>query len=170
MNLKISLATKADASALTAIAFKAKRHWGYPDEYFLIWESELSISEAYIANNIVYKAVLDSEIVGFYSLVHVENEFYSVNVKVLKGWWLEHIFILPEYHKQGIGKALIDHSKETLSSHNAKECFIFVDPYAKGFYEKLGAEFLYHSPSSIENREIPIYRIHIPSSCPSADG
>jgi len=34
---------------------------------------------------------------------------------------------------------------------------VFVDPYAYGFYEKMGAVYRYDSESSIEGRRIPVF-------------
>ncbi len=156
---KIEKANKEDSDALTEIAFSAKKHWRYPNEYFDIWRSELTITDKYIEQNFVYKAILDSKIVGFYSLVHVKQDNSSGKIKIPRGWWLDHIFILPEFHGRGIGSMLISHSKNILQQNLGNEYHIFVDPFAIPFYEKIGAQFLYNSPSSIENRELPVYKV-----------
>jgi hypothetical protein len=35
----------------------------------------------------------------------------------------------------------------------------FVDPNAKGFYEKMAAKYLHDIPSNIPGRNIPVFRI-----------
>ncbi|MBN1117114.1 MAG: GNAT family N-acetyltransferase [Bacteroidales bacterium] len=157
--LKIKCANPKDASILTQIAFAAKKIWNYPQEYYEIWKDELAITEKYIADNTVFKAILQNKVVGFYSIVLNPADFYSGEVYVMKGNWLEHIFILPEYHKKGIGSMLTDHAKEQCRQKKLDKLFIFVDPFAKGFYDKIGAEFLYNSKSSIPGREIPVYSL-----------
>ena len=158
-SLKICKAESINALLLTEIAFAAKKHWNYPEEYFEIWKDELTITEKYIADNTVFNAILQNKIVGFYSIVHNPEDFYSGEVFVKKGYWLEHIFILPEYHKKGVGSMLINHAKEQCRQKKLNELFIFVDPFARGFYDKIGAEFLYDSKSSISDRLIPVYAL-----------
>ena len=67
--IQIKKAKITDSNILTEIAFSAKRHWGYPDEYFHIWKDELTITKNYIYQNIVYKAQTDNLILGFYSII-----------------------------------------------------------------------------------------------------
>jgi maltose O-acetyltransferase len=73
------------------------------------------------------------------------------------GYWMDHIFIRPEYIKQGIGSKLIDHLKLFCKDNEIHNLAIFVDPNAKGFYKKTGATFKYVSKSNIENRQIPVF-------------
>jgi GNAT superfamily N-acetyltransferase len=158
-NFIIERACEQDATSLTRIAFAAKRHWKYPEEYFTLWEKELTVNESYLNENLVFKVIKYQQVVGFYSLVNVQKEFYSGEIFIREGWWLDHLFILPEFHKQGFGTALLKHALVQLQKQKAVSCFVFVDPFASGFYEKSGAEFLYHSPSSIKGRSLPVYEM-----------
>lgn len=158
--IQIEKANYSDSYILTEIAFSAKRHWNYPDKFYEIWKDELTISEEYLNQNIVYKALLDDLVLGFYSIVENESDFYSGEILVKKGFWLEHIFIRPDYHKFGIGRQLINHSKSISEKMGIRNLLIFVDPNAKkGFYDKIGAKFLYDSKSSIPDRLIPVYEL-----------
>lgn len=157
--LQITPAEKPDAEILTEIAFSAKRHWPYPESYFDIWQKELTITGNYITANIVYKILYDDIVSGFYSIVQNTQDFYSGEVFVQQGFWLEHIFIRPEYHHQGLGRILSGHAKQTAKSNGIDALLIFVDPYAREFYDKIGADFLYDSKSSIPGRIIPVYRL-----------
>ncbi len=159
--IQISKANVTDSDILTDIAFSAKRHWGYPDEYFQIWNNELTITKDYIHQNIIYKAHIDDLIFGFYSIIENKSDFYSGEILVKKGFWLEHIFIKPEYHRMGIGRLLIEHVISISRKIGISELLIFVDPYARGFYDRIGAEFLYESKSSIPGRLIPVYKINL---------
>lgn len=156
----INKAIDNDSSILTEISFAAKRHWSYPDNYYDLWKDELTITKDYIGQNIVYKAHCDL-IVGFYSIVENKSDFYAGETFVKKGFWLEHIFIRPEYHKFGIGRLMIDHAKKISENNGIDHLLIFVDPYAKGFYEKIGADYLYDSKSSIPGRLIPVYDLKV---------
>ncbi|MBN1927081.1 MAG: GNAT family N-acetyltransferase [Prolixibacteraceae bacterium] len=160
-NILIKKAKKTDHNILTSIAFSAKRHWNYPEHYYELWKDELTLSEKYISKNTVYKACYLDKILGFYSIVENEKDFYSGEVFVEKGFWLEHIFILPEYHKMGIGSLLIKHAKQLSKKKGIESLKIFVDPYASGFYDRIGAKHIYDSASSIPGRKIPVYLLKI---------
>lgn len=159
LKLQIVTADEQDAAILTDIAFSAKRHWPYPESYFNIWRQELTITQDYIASNTVYKILCNGTVAGFYSIVNNTRDFYSGEVFVQKGFWLEHIFISPEYHRRGMGRMLTDHAKQIAKGKGIDALLIFVDPFAKGFYDKIGADFLYDSKSSIPGRMIPVYRL-----------
>jgi maltose O-acetyltransferase len=50
------------------------------------------------------------------------------------------------------------HARNLSDAQGIRSLMIFVDPFARGFYDKLGAVFLYDSPSSIQGRKIPVYQ------------
>ena len=159
--ISINKAHASDFETLTEISFSAKRHWNYPENYFDIWKDELTITEEYINKNIVYKALLLDTVLGFYSIVEIENDFLTNEIFVKKGFWLEHIFIRPEFHKIGIGRMMIDHAKMISKSKGISNLLIFVDPFAKGFYNKIGADYQYDTKSSIPGRLIPVYDLKV---------
>jgi maltose O-acetyltransferase len=156
--LAICKATETDADELTTISFAAKRHWNYPEHYYELWKNELTITSEYIHNNQVFKVIYSNTSVGYYSLVKNDRDFYAGDVLVKQGYYLEHIFILPMYHKKGIGSAMIEHMKQYVNSMSINTVLVFADPHSKGFYDKTGAEFLYDSKSSIPGRMIPVYQ------------
>lgn len=160
-NIHLKKAKKSDHNLLTIIAFSAKRHWNYPERYYELWKDELTISEEYILKNMVYKACYNNQIVGFYSIVENKSDFYSGDVFVEKGFWLEHIFILPEYHKMGIGSMMVDHARQVSTMKGIESLKIFVDPNASGFYNRIGAKHIYDSVSSIPGRKIPVYLLKV---------
>lgn len=160
-DLQIIRALESDSERLTTIAFIAKRHWKYPDDYYELWKDELTISSNYINKNLVFNATLHNLIIGFYSIVEVKSDFMAGEVLVKKGFWMEHIFILPEYHKKGIGRLIIQHALGKSKELGISSLKIFVDPNARGFYEKIGAKFIFDSKSSIPGRMIPVYELMI---------
>lgn len=157
----INKAVENDSSILTEISFAAKRYWKYPDNYYDLWKDELTITKDYIKQNIVYKAQLGDLTLGFYSIVENKLDLYSGETFIKRGFYLEHIFIKPVYHKLGIGRLMIDHAKKISENIKIRSLLIFVDPYAKGFYDKIGANYLYLSKSSIPGRLIPVYDLKI---------
>jgi GNAT superfamily N-acetyltransferase len=159
--IQIVKADESDDPILTEISFAAKRHWKYPDNYFDLWKNELTITKDYINQNTVYKALYGGLVLGFYSIIENKIDFYSGEILVKKGFWLEHIFIKPDYHKNGIGRLLMDHAKSISKNMKINELMIFVDPHAKGFYDRIGADYLYDSKSSIPGRWIPVYVLKV---------
>lgn len=157
MNLSFRNALTNDAERLTEIAFAAKRIWNYPDEYFTIWKDELTITEKYIDENVVFVAKEIELIVGFVSMVFLPQEKQFGNVKVAAGYWMDHLFVDPNFQHRGIGFNLVEAIKLFCREHRIDSLKIFVDPNAKGFYELVGAKFVENSPSSIDGREIPVF-------------
>lgn len=159
MNLQIRDALIDDAMRLTEIAFAAKRTWNYPEAYFKIWADELTISQDYILSNKVILAEIENKIVGFVSVVFVPSDTVFGQVVVNEGYWMDHLFIDPLFQKKGIGHQLFNVAIAYCIDKGIDDLSVFVDPNATIFYEKMGAKFVRKSPSSIEGRTIPVYRI-----------
>ena len=70
---------------------------------------------------------------------------------------MEHLFVDPRCMKRRIGSELARRALDYAASENAGRILVFVDPFARGFYEKTGAEFVRMSSSSIPGREIPVF-------------
>jgi len=147
----------SDSKRLTEIAFAAKQHWNYPKEFYEIWHNEMTITEEYILKNQVFLAIFNDEIMGFSSVVEVSNPTYIDEVYVKKGFWLDHLFIDPQYFNKGIGTKLIDYTRKYCHENGIFELLIFSEPLARGFYEKIGAKFMYETLSSIQGRMLPVY-------------
>src|SRR5215470_14462124 len=96
-----------EAAVLTTIALEAKRHWGYPEHWIKHWESDLTITPEFIANNHVYIAEHDGEIRGFYALCEVDDKAE-----------LEHMWVRPTYIGTGIGKELFLDAMERAATLN----------------------------------------------------
>lgn len=161
MRVGIRPALLSDSVMLTAVSFASKQYWNYPEKYFEIWKDELTITPDYIRKNIVYIAEENQQVIGYFSLVEIEKDFWAGKVFVNKGFWLEHIFIKPKYIGQGIGSKLIAVLKEKCKEMKIDKIHIFSDPNAKGFYDKLGAHYLGESPSSIVGRTVAQYELII---------
>lgn len=160
-DILIDKAIDVDVGILTEISFLAKRHWNYPENYYDLWKDELTITKDYLTRNIVYKAQLGDRIAGFYSIVENKTDFFTGETFVQKGFWLEHLFLRPDYHKIGLGRRMIEHAKMISKNTGIRQLLIFVDPNARGFYDKMGANFLYDSKSSVPGRMIPVYGMDV---------
>ena len=138
----IRIALPSEDKILTKIAFDAKRTWDYPESYFQVWNNELTIKKEYIEQNTVFVYEKGKQIVGFYSIVSVANYFMAGNVLVKKGFWMDHLFVKPNYQLKGIGSKLMKHALAYCQENWIDELKIFVDPLAIGFYEKMDAVFV----------------------------
>ena len=90
-------AKQDEAIILTRISFESKGYWKYPNEYFAIWKQELTISPDYIEKNIVYVYQNSTTIIGYYSIVDLQEDIEISGIKLPKGFWLEHMFIKTRY-------------------------------------------------------------------------
>ena len=88
-------AVAKDSNVLTTISFASKGYWNYPEEYFEIWRNELIISPEYIQTNDVYVYENGKSVIGYYSMVNLENDIEVSGIAIKKGTWLEHMFIDP---------------------------------------------------------------------------
>lgn len=117
-----------DAPALTAIAFAAKRHWGYPESWIAQWTHLLTVDLALIASQPTFVARSADAPVGFASLRPDNNTA-----------WLEHLWVLPPFMRCGIGRALFEHSERHARLAGFTSLRIESDPHAEAFYRRMGA-------------------------------
>ena len=144
---------------MTQIAHDAKRHWGYPENWIQHWQADLTISSAFIRNNVVYVAERESEIIGFYALVVGYHETE-----------LEHMWVAPKHIGTGVGKELFIHAMQIAAGENISEVEILADPNAAGFYQKMGAKQTGEVSSDIDGQSRVLPRLTVdPTSSQSAD-
>jgi GNAT superfamily N-acetyltransferase len=120
--MQITPAKPEDAATLTGIAFAAKRHWGYPDRWMERWRSVLTVKPEFIVSHETYAAVVDGQPVGFYALGRKDSRLD-----------LLHMWVLPAWMGQGIGRALFHHALERTRALGFQELEIESDPNAEGF-------------------------------------
>ena len=148
----IHRASTENSETLTQIALDAKRHWGYPEHWIKHWESDLTISAEFIADNHVYVAEDEGEIRGFYALCLVNEKAE-----------LEHLWVRPSHIGTGIGKELFLDAMEHAAKLNVSEIELSADPNAAGFYERMGASQVGEIESVIDGqpRKIPRMKIDV---------
>ncbi len=161
MKITIRQAKDIESNILTAISFAAKKYWNYPEEYFTIWKEELTITSNYINDNIVFLAEVDEKVVGYFSIVEIKEDIWTGKVLVRKGFWLEHIFIAPDFIGKRIGLELISFIRDLCRKRKIACLRIYSDPNAKGFYDRIGARYIGESPSSIEGRTVSLFELNI---------
>ncbi len=141
---------------LTDIGFRSKSVWKYPKTYFDIWEKELTLTSKYLQNNDVFVFETKKTIVGYYSLVILDEDLLvKPDIKIESGLWLEHMFIEPEHIGSGLGKKLFIHCIAQSDLKNYGKLKILSDPNVIQFYIKMGCYYVKEYPSTIENRTTP---------------
>jgi ribosomal protein S18 acetylase RimI-like enzyme len=124
MRIEIRRATSDDASRATEIARTAKAHWGYPADWLAAWENDLTIRESDIERHPTFVASLEGEVVGVCQIQRSAEHAF-----------LEHVWVDPRAHRQGVGRALVEYAR----AESPGVLAIVADPYAEPFYLRLGA-------------------------------
>jgi len=148
-------ATGDDADALTDLAHRAKAHWGYPASWMREWDAQLTILPGYLDLHAVWVAEHDGAIVGMCAL---EDRGAR--------WMLEHVWVEPAVHGRSIGRQLVRRALETARDRRARVVELLADPYATGFYERLGAKLIGHVPAPMpgaRDRMLPRYEFDLAS-------
>ena len=159
MDIIIRPAIPQEAGILTVLARRSNRFWDYPEEYHNKWDNELYMDPSHITRNMVCLAELAKEIIGYFSIVYVRTDSQLGNRFVNRGFWLENLFVLPEYMGKGVGSALLHHANLLCREQGIKKLYVFVEPYARGFYDRMGGQFIRQSPTEFIDRVIPVYSI-----------
>ncbi len=152
--MEIRRAEPADADALSRVAFAAKGHWGYPEEWMERWRESLTISAEFVKESEVYAVFGEGEPVGFYALVEEGPKME-----------LEHLWVLPERMGLGLGRALFDHAVRRAAGLGAEVLGIEADPNAEGFYRRMGARRVGEIVYNLDGRErvLPLLAVEIRS-------
>jgi GNAT superfamily N-acetyltransferase len=153
MRLEIRRAAPDDAARLSAIARAAKAHWRYPGAWLAAWEPVLTITPDYVRREIVFVGVRDGEPIGFYALEPRADR-----------WSLEHMWVEPGEHGRGVGRSLFAHALGTVRALRPGVVVIESDPFAAGFYVRMGARQTGTVAAAVEgdpNRRLPVFEIEV---------
>ena len=148
--MRIRQASPDEAAKLTEIAHDAKRYWGYPEHWIKHWQADLTISPEFIANNDVYVAEQEGELLGFYALIVRENKAE-----------LDHMWVAPKHVGSGVGKELFINAMQRAAGQNVSEVQISPDPHAAGFYQKMGATRVGEVASEIDGQPRILPRLRV---------
>jgi GNAT superfamily N-acetyltransferase len=124
MPIDIRRATPTDSERATELARAAKAHWNYPAEWLEFWRADLAITAEMIDRHPTFVASLDDRVVGVCQLQEADERVM-----------LEHVWVDPEVHGRGVGRALVEHARSAAKG----VMMVVADPNAEGFYIRLGA-------------------------------
>ena len=151
--IRIRPAFPEEANRLTAIVVNAKASWGYPATWIDDWRHELTITEAYIRRHHVFTAELDGDLAG---LVSIELDEPVAQIG--------NLWVAPEFHGCGIGRALIERCIEFGRQHRLEALMVESDPNALGFYRRVGGIQVDALPAPLPGmpeRKLPILRFEL---------
>jgi GNAT superfamily N-acetyltransferase len=135
-----------DAGPLTELAFRSKAHWGYDREFMQACRAALRVTAKFMARADVYVAENQGRELGFYSLAPWNSDLE-----------LYHFFVDPPAMGNGVGRLLWDDAIRRATGLGYPKLLIQSDPYAEGFYLKLGAERIGEVPSAaVPGRMLPL--------------
>lgn len=153
MSIQIQQAQPAQAPAISALALRAKKVWGYSAEFIRQCTPELTYSAAQLTARVWFFAVAYQSA----DQQHAINGFYALGLAEPQHIGLEALFVEPAVIGQGIGKSLFRHAVNHARQRGAKDLLIQADPNAADFYQALGAQIIGERPSeSIAGRMLPL--------------
>ena len=126
----VRAARTADADALTRLARISKAHWGYPQDWLDLWQSDLTIAPETIDGSIGYVAESGAAIIGFWVRASSESD------RPTPGW----LFVHPDHMGRGVARALWEEVRRESVARGIRRFVIEADPNALPFYLALGAE------------------------------
>jgi GNAT superfamily N-acetyltransferase len=149
-------AQPSEAATLSAIAWAAKASWDYPSDWMQQWQEQLTITPIFIAENEVFGAIINRQTVAFHALLQ--------SADVLR---LEHLWVLPNWMGQGIGRALFRHASKRAAARGVLSLTIEADPNAEPFYRRMGAIRSGVIATEIDGhrRDLPILTFDLTKSC-----
>ena len=138
-----------EASAISALAFRSKAHWGYDAEFLERCRADLSISAEEIATSIVFVHDSAAGIAGFYQLTTLGDRLAC----------LDALFVDPIAIGTGVGRRLWEHAVATARAEGFLAMEFQSDPHAEGFYLAMGATRIGDSESTVTpGRLLPLMR------------
>lgn len=135
---------------MSALALRAKAGWGYTPELLAAFTAELTLDAAELARAFVADA--SGRVAGFYALEQGPDGRPE----------LAYLFVEPELHRRGIGRAMLMHALERVGEAGEPRLRIQGDPRATPFYESMGARRVGSRPSSsVPGRALPLFELQV---------
>ena len=150
MRIEIRRAHPDEADTLTEIAHAAKRHWKYPESWIQQWQMDLTITGEFIRTHEVFVATINHAIAGCCALV-ITGTLAEI----------EHMWIRPEQMGSGVGRALFEHARARAVEQGASVLELSADPYAEGFYARMGAKRIGEIPADMDGQPRVLPRMRI---------
>jgi len=150
-----------DLATLTDISLRAKAHWGYDATFMEACREELTVTAADLRNSAYQVAEQSGVLIGLCGLSGPEAGAESCE--------LHSLFVAPEAMGHGVGKMLMNWAINEAKRRGATRIRLDADPFAEGFYAKMGAICVGRVPSaSIRGRSLPLMELTLAPAQPSS--
>jgi predicted N-acetyltransferase YhbS len=152
--IRIRTAHAKEAGEISALCMRSKAHWGYDEAFLKACEHELTITPERIARGRVLVAIEgDDALVGMAAAEPMEVD---------GAFDLALLFIEPKAIRRGVGEKLFAAMVAHIAQEDARYLRIESDPFAAGFYVRLGARRIGDVPSATApNRMLPLFEFEI---------
>lgn len=141
-----------EAEELAALAVRSKGYWTYPAAFLDRFARTLGLTPEVVAANDVHVLERDGRVRGFCTVLHRGER------AVLDDLWLD-----VDEIGHGSGRLLFDHAVALAAAAGARVLEWDAEPYAAGFYERMGATTVGLTESPL-GRSMPVMRLLIPTS------
>jgi N-acetylglutamate synthase-like GNAT family acetyltransferase len=140
-----------DAPALTELALRSKRSWGYDDLFIARIMGDMVVRPDYLSREHGLVAEEHGSILG-YAILRTESD-QAV---------LRDLFIEPAYFNRGIGTKLFAACVEIARKNEMPKMTLESDPNATEFYERMGMRQTGFVPSNGGNgRNLPVMEMKL---------
>lgn len=148
---RIRTARPEEAEALTQLALRSKRSWGYDDAFMSAINDDMIVSREYLERDHAIVAEQDGRVIA-YAILRVD----------VNGALLRDLFVDPPYMGAGIGSLLFDEMLAYAREAGAKRLSLVADPNAVSFYERYGMREVAREPSAyVPGRTLPVMEMDI---------
>jgi len=152
MITKVRPARPEEADDLTALCMRSKRSQGYDDAFMALCAGELKVTPARIEKGRFWVAERDA-VCGCACLCISDDGRVGE---------VEAFFVDPDCQKQGVGKLLWKQILSSAVESGLTRLHLDADPFAEGFYRKLGFKTVGRVPSgSIPGRTLPYMEMRL---------
>jgi GNAT superfamily N-acetyltransferase len=140
-----------EAIALTELCLRSKAVWGYDEHFMEACRAGLTITPEMMKSSDLQVAESDGHVVGVAQI--------TLKGKIAE---LSSLFVEPDRLRCGAGRQLFDWAKRTARGAGAAHLVIEADPYAAGFYRRMGAIDAGTVPSgAIPGRMLPLLKLNL---------
>ena len=129
------------------LILRAKGSWGYTSEQLDLWKADLNVTKA----DVVARYFFLGKITGRTILL------YSLSEQSSKSCELEDCWVDPDFRGNGFGRAIFDDIGIQMKRRGWQSMRIVSDPFAAGFYRKMGAAQIGETPSKPKGRFLPVF-------------
>jgi GNAT superfamily N-acetyltransferase len=131
MDVCIRPVVPEEGARLREIAIAAKSHWGYDPVRVRDWAAMGDFSPAGLRKKDFYIAAVGARVLGWAAAIDKGDV-----------WWLDDLWIEPEWMGRGIGSRLFHHAADQGRRAGAVRMEWEAEPNALGFYERMGGRYL----------------------------